>query len=60
MGQIQRFREMDVDELAETTLNPETRILKRLTMDDAKQAKEAMRMFETLMGSTCRNARNSC
>ena len=30
---------MDVDELAETTLNPETRILKRLTMDDAKQAK---------------------
>ena len=29
--------EMDVDELAETTLNPETRILKRLTMDDAKQ-----------------------
>ena len=43
--------EMDVDELAETTLNPETRILKRLTMDDAKQAKEAMRMFETLMGS---------
>jgi DNA gyrase subunit B len=43
--------EMDVDELAETTLNPETRILKRLTMDDAKQAKEAMQMFETLMGS---------
>ena len=41
MGPIQRFREMDVDELAETTLNPETRILKRLTMDDAKQAKEA-------------------
>ena len=42
---------MDVDELAETTLNPETRILKRLTMSDAKQAKEAMKMFETLMGS---------
>ena len=51
---VSRFKglgEMDVDELAETTLNPETRILKRLTMDDAKQAKEAMRMFETLMGS---------
>ena len=43
--------EMDVDELAETTLNPETRILKRLTMDDAKQAKLATTMFDTLMGS---------
>ena len=43
--------EMDVDELAETTLNPETRILKRLTMDDAKQAKAAVKMFDTLMGS---------
>ena len=43
--------EMDVDELAETTLNPESRILKQLTMDDAKQAKDAIKMFETLMGS---------
>ncbi len=43
--------EMDVDELAETTLNPETRILKRLTMDDAREAKIAAEMFETLMGS---------
>jgi DNA gyrase subunit B len=43
--------EMDVDELAETTLNPETRILKRLTMDDAQEAKVAAEMFETLMGS---------
>ena len=43
--------EMDVDELTETTLDPETRILKRMTMDDAKQAKVAAEMFETLMGS---------
>ena len=43
--------EMDVDELAETTLDPETRILKRMTMDDAAQAQVAAEMFETLMGS---------
>ncbi|MGI9621291.1 MAG: DNA gyrase/topoisomerase IV subunit B, partial [Acidimicrobiales bacterium] len=43
--------EMDVDELTETTLDPETRILKRMTMDDAKQAQVAAEMFETLMGS---------
>jgi len=43
--------EMDVDELAETTLNPETRILKQLTMDDGEQAKLATDMFDTLMGS---------
>ena len=43
--------EMDVDELAETTLDPETRILKRMTMDDATQAQVAAEMFETLMGS---------
>jgi DNA gyrase subunit B len=42
--------EMDVDELAETTLDPETRILKRMTMDDAAQAQVAAEMFETLMG----------
>ena len=43
--------EMDVDELAETTLNPETRILKQLTMDDGEQATLATDMFDTLMGS---------
>lgn len=43
--------EMDVDELTETTLDPETRILKRMTMDDAQQAQVAAEMFETLMGS---------
>ena len=50
----QRFKglgEMNVDELAHCALNPETRILRRLTMDDAKQAKDAMKMFDVLMGS---------
>ncbi len=43
--------EMDVDELSETTLDPATRILKRITIDDAAAAKEAASMFEVLMGS---------
>ncbi|MCB0996561.1 MAG: DNA topoisomerase IV subunit B [Acidimicrobiales bacterium] len=43
--------EMDVDELAETTLDPRTRILKRMTMDDAVQASAAADMFDTLMGN---------
>ena len=43
--------EMDVDELTETTLDPDSRILKRLTIDDAKAAQVAADMFETLMGS---------
>ncbi|MGI9600617.1 MAG: DNA gyrase/topoisomerase IV subunit B [Acidimicrobiales bacterium] len=50
----QRFKglgEMNVDELAECTLNPETRILRRLTMADGADAKEAARMFEVLMGN---------
>ena len=40
--------EMDTDELAECALDPETRTLRRLTLDDAKKAEE---MFETLMGA---------
>ncbi len=43
--------EMDVDELTETTLDPDKRILKRMTMDDARTAKQAAAVFETLMGS---------
>jgi DNA gyrase subunit B len=43
--------EMDVDELAETTLDPQTRILKRMTMHDAAEAATAAEMFETLMGN---------
>ena len=50
----QRFKglgEMNVDELASAALDPETRILKRLTMHDGEQAKEAAKMFDVLMGS---------
>ena len=42
---------MNVDELAECALNPDTRILRRLTMADGRQAKEAARLFDVLMGS---------
>jgi len=43
--------EMDVDELAETTLDIDSRVLKRMTMDDGAEAAEAAERFETLMGS---------
>jgi len=39
--------EMDAEELWATTMNPETRILKRVTVQDTE---EADRMFDTLMG----------
>jgi DNA gyrase subunit B len=38
---------MDPEELWETTMNPETRTLKRITMDDATRADE---IFTLLMG----------
>ncbi|MGI9607169.1 MAG: DNA gyrase/topoisomerase IV subunit B [Acidimicrobiales bacterium] len=51
----QRFKglgEMNVDELEHAALNPETRILRRLTIDDAeKEQKRAEKMFDVLMGS---------
>ncbi len=43
--------EMNVDELADTTLNRETRILKRMDMDDGRHAEKAARLFEVLMGN---------
>jgi len=43
--------EMDVDELAETTLDVESRVLKRMTMSDGAEAASAADRFETLMGS---------
>ena len=43
--------EMNVDELAECALDPETRILRRLTMDDGAAASQAAELFETLMGA---------
>ncbi len=50
----QRFKglgEMNVDELRHCALNPATRTLRRLTMDDAKEAKDAAKMFDVLMGN---------
>jgi DNA gyrase subunit B len=42
--------EMDVAELASTTLDPATRVLRRVTMADAAQAAAAADAFEVLMG----------
>ncbi|MBT6091228.1 MAG: DNA topoisomerase IV subunit B [Acidimicrobiaceae bacterium] len=43
--------EMNVEELAVCALDPETRILRRLTMEDGATASHAAELFETLMGS---------
>ncbi|MGZ5417699.1 MAG: DNA gyrase/topoisomerase IV subunit B [Nocardioides sp.] len=48
---VQRYKglgEMDADQLAETTMDPRHRTLRRITADDADQA---AKVFELLMGS---------
>lgn len=54
MAKWQRFKglgEMNVDELAETTLSRETRVLKRMTMAHGEQAVRATELFGVLMGN---------
>lgn len=48
---IQRYKglgEMDADQLAETTLDPRQRMLRRIRVEDAE---EAAKVFDLLMGS---------
>ena len=51
---IQRYKglgEMDARQLADTTMDPARRTLRKITMDDEEAVREAERVFELLMGN---------
>lgn len=51
---IQRYKglgEMDADQLAETTMDPRSRTLRRITLTDEADLREAEEIFELLMGT---------
>lgn len=57
----QRFKglgEMNVDELRHCALDPKTRTLRRLTMEDGAQTNQALEMFEVLMGTDVSSRRD--
>ena len=49
LGRMKGLGEMDPSEMAETVMDPETRILKQITMDDIT---EVSKVFNDLMGSS--------